>query len=114
LALLSARQGGDDERAQQLASRAREAYPNDPDVAAALGMVAYRRGDFARATQLLRESSQVKTEDAEVQYYLGMAHYRLKQNRESQAALEKAVSLKLRAELLPEAKRVLKELESPR
>ncbi|MBE7502269.1 MAG: tetratricopeptide repeat protein [Verrucomicrobiales bacterium] len=114
LALLFARQGGEDNRAQQLATRAREAYPSDPDVAAALGTVAYRRGDFARAVQLLRESSQVKTQDAEVQFYLGMAHYRLKQNRESQTAIQKAISLRLRAELLPEAERVLKELESTR
>ncbi len=111
LALLRVRQGEDDAQVFALASKAREAYPQDAEVAATLGVLAYRRGDFTRATQLLNEALRQRPDEAEWQYYLGMTHYRLKQPAQSKPALQKAVALKLRGELATEANRVLAELK---
>ncbi len=111
LVLLRVGQGEDDPQVFALATRVREAFPRDAEVAAALGILALRRGDFTRAVQLLGEALRERPDVAEWQYYLGLAHYRLKQPQQSKAALEKAVSLNLNAELTREARRILTELK---
>ncbi len=100
-----------DATAYPLAVKARAAFPNDPGVAKALGMIVYRQGDYSRAANLLRESAGQKSGDAETMYYLGMAQYRLKNRAESKAALQKALDLNLAGAPAAEAKRVLAELK---
>jgi tetratricopeptide (TPR) repeat protein len=111
LAVLYAERIGDYQRAYEPAVKAREAFPDDPDVAKTLGMVVYRRGDYKRAAQLLRESAEKRTTDAELYYYLGMAHYQLKQKSESKRALNQAMALNANAKFVEEAKKVLAELK---
>ncbi|HNU53282.1 MAG TPA: tetratricopeptide repeat protein [Verrucomicrobiota bacterium] len=111
LAILIEKQGADDKRAADLATTAREAYPDDADLARTLGMLAYRRGDFGRATQFLKESARKRANDAELSFYLGMSHYRLDQKAESRQALQGALALKVRDDLAREAQRVLQELK---
>jgi tetratricopeptide (TPR) repeat protein len=100
---------GDDQRAYPLAIQAREAFPDDAQVARMLGVISYLRGDYSRSAQLLAESLRRGTEDAELAYYLGMAHYRLKQKPESKAALQRAIALNLAPKLAAEASRVIEE-----
>ena len=100
---------GDDKKAYTLAAAAREALPNDPELAKAFGIIVYRTGDFARAASLLRESATKRTEDAEVFYYLGAAQAKLKQRPESQKSLQRALELKLKPDLATDAQRLLKE-----
>jgi tetratricopeptide (TPR) repeat protein len=102
---------GDYQSAYEPALKAREAFPDDPDVAKTLGVAVYRRGDFKRAAQLLKESSGRRTADAELFYYLGMANYQLKQTNESKQALRQAVALNSGAKFVEEANKVLTELK---
>jgi Flp pilus assembly protein TadD len=67
-------------------------------------------GDFTRAVSLLRESAGQRTQDAELLYYLGAAQAKLKQRTESRQSLQRALDLNLRADLVAEAQRILKEL----
>jgi putative PEP-CTERM system TPR-repeat lipoprotein len=111
LALLYFGPLSDDQRAYALANQARELFPDDPQVAGALGVLAYRRDDFSRAALLLAESLRQQTKDAQLNYYLGMAHHRLKHKPETKDALQRAVALKLPPEMETEANRVLGELK---
>jgi Flp pilus assembly protein TadD len=111
LAILCAEQLGDDQKAYALAAKAREAFPQDADLAKTLGALAYRRGDYARSAQLLKETALKRNNDAELFYYLGMAHYRLKESKEGKAALQRALSLNLKPQLADETRRVLAQLK---
>ena len=111
VAFLCAERLGDYQQAYEPALKAREAFPNDPDVAKTLGIVVYRRGDFKRAVQLLAESSAKRPSDAELFYYLGMAHYQLKEKNESKQALRQAVTLNADGKFVEEANKILAELK---
>jgi putative PEP-CTERM system TPR-repeat lipoprotein len=104
----------DDQRAYELASKVRETFPDDPDVARTLGILTYRLGkdntDFARSAQLLRESALKRTEDPELFYYLGLAEYQTKQLQESKEALQRALTLNLQSKFADDARRVLAKL----
>lgn len=97
-------------RGFELATRAREALPNDSDVARILGILSYKRAEYSRAVQLLSEAGRAQAEDAETQFYLGMGYFHLKQNANSKAALERALRLKLDPELATEARKALQAL----
>ncbi len=107
LVQLSVRNPADDKETYELALKAREAFPQDPDVAKALGMLAFRRGDYPRAAQLLTESSVQRASDAELFYYLGLAQNQLKQKAASANSLRKALALNLKTPLADEAQRIL-------
>ncbi|MEP6662518.1 MAG: tetratricopeptide repeat protein, partial [Verrucomicrobiota bacterium] len=109
--ILNAQSPGDEKSNYALGIKAREAFPDDPDVAKAVGILSYRKGEYQRAVQLLRESARQKTKDAEIFYYLGLAHLKLKENKESKEALQQSLSLNLSGKMAEEAKRVLSELK---
>jgi len=112
LAILYVEHLGDDPKAYDLATKARGAFPEDAELAKALGILVYRRGDdYARAAQLLKESVQKRRDDAELLYYLGMTQYRLKQTAESKQTLQQALALNMPAKLADEARRVLAEMK---
>jgi tetratricopeptide (TPR) repeat protein len=101
----------DDKKAYDLTSKAREAFPQDPDIAKALGILTYRKGDYLRASQLLKDSARASKSDAEILYYLGMAQYQLKAKTESKASLQQAMALNLQPKLAADAQRILTELK---
>jgi tetratricopeptide (TPR) repeat protein len=109
LALLYAERPQDVGKAYDLASKARQAYPDDEEVARTLGILSYRRNLYPQAVELLKQSSGKRKDDAEALYYLGEAHYQLKQWSECKAALERTASLRLPASLADAAKRTLGE-----
>jgi tetratricopeptide (TPR) repeat protein len=111
LAILYAEDPAKNQRAYDLATKAREVYPADPEIAKTLGILVYRQGDYARSVNLLKEGASKRDGDAELLYYLGMAQYRLKERGESKHALQRALDLKLSDNLAGEAKRVLAELK---
>ena len=110
LSILLSQSAPTSDAALQYATRAREALPGDPEVARALGMIAFHRKDYARAAQLLKECSTALPNDAETYYYLGMAHFQLKQSALSRSALERAVSLSPQAGFVAEARKALSQL----
>jgi tetratricopeptide (TPR) repeat protein len=111
LAIIYAATPGDNAKAYEMASKARTVYPNDADVAKALGVIMYRQNDFDRAATLLKESASKRPTDAELHYYLGMAQYRLKRTTDSRASLRRSLELNLKPDLTAEANKVLAELK---
>jgi tetratricopeptide (TPR) repeat protein len=110
LATLLCKSPSDVDVAFQHATKAREAFPNDADVARALGIIAFQRKDYARASQLLKEMSQTNPADAEGLYYLGIAQFRLNEKTESRQTLRRALSLDGNAPFASEAQRIIAEL----
>jgi Flp pilus assembly protein TadD len=102
---------GDDQRAYDLAFKARSAHQDDAELAKLLGKIACRRKDYSYAFRLLQESTRKLPNDAEAFYYLGLACYHLKQPNESKQALRQAIALKADAKLVQEANRMLAELQ---
>jgi tetratricopeptide (TPR) repeat protein len=111
LAVLDAEYPDDDPRIFDLAGKARDALPDDMEVAKAFGIIVYRTGDYARAENLLEESARQRNDDAELMYYLGMTRYQLKQRAECKQTLQHALDLNLNATLAAEARRILVELK---
>jgi tetratricopeptide (TPR) repeat protein len=107
LTLLYAAHPDDDKKALELAGKAREAYPTDPDVAKAFGIILFRQANYTRAVTLFRESARNRTTDAELMYYLGMSQHHLKDQPGSKSSLERALELGLSGGLAEEARRTL-------
>jgi Flp pilus assembly protein TadD len=111
LAILYAKDPNNNAQAYALAVKARKAFPGDPEVAKALGIIVFRQGDYPRAANLLQESARQKNGDAELIYYLGMAQYHLKNRAESKISLQRALDLNLSGTQAVEARRILAELK---
>jgi tetratricopeptide (TPR) repeat protein len=109
LIILYSKNPGDSSKGYDLAPKAREAYPKDPMVAKACGIIDYQHGDFRRAEELLTESAGQLNGDAETIYYLGMAQYRLKE-KSSKSTLERALGMDLSTDLAGEVRRILSEI----
>ena len=95
----------------ELATKARESFPDDPNLARVLGVLACRRGDYSAAARFLKQSLQTRKDDAELLYYLGVAQYHLKSPAESRQSLKRAFDLNLAPQLAADAKRILAELK---
>ncbi len=111
LVLLRVRAGESDPALLQMAAQAREAFPQDAELAAATGELALRRGDAARAAQLLTEAVRQQTNRAEWWFQLGLAHQQQKQVAQARAALQRAIELPLPTEQAARARAVLAELK---
>jgi tetratricopeptide (TPR) repeat protein len=111
MAVLLSKSSSNIDTAFKHATRAREALPDDPEVARALGIISFHRKDYARSAQLLKQASLKVPTDAETFYYLGMAYFHSKDKANCRAALQQALSLSTNAPFAVEAKRVLAELK---
>jgi tetratricopeptide (TPR) repeat protein len=99
-----------DKSAYDYALQAHEAFPDDPEVAKALGIIVYRQGDYSGSVRYLKESVSRKTGDAQLLYYLGMAQYKLRERTDSKKSLTQAIDLKLPDNMASEAKKILAQL----
>jgi Flp pilus assembly protein TadD len=100
----------EEQKALELASKARETLRDDPDLAAVLGKIAFRREDYGRSVRLLQEAARGTCAGAEVLYYLGLANYRLNQSKECRQALQTALALNAKSPLAEEARQILAKL----
>ena len=107
LAILGSRQAEFDQQAYDYAQQARTAFPNNPEIAKALGILTYRKGDHGRVVALLKESLATLKDDPEGWYYLGQAQFALKKPAESKASLQRAIELGLKGDQAKEAQRIL-------
>jgi putative PEP-CTERM system TPR-repeat lipoprotein len=102
--------GQDLKRALLLAQSARDAAPQDPQIADTLGWVHYKQAAYPAAEALLREAVEKLPANAEVQYHLGMALAKLGRNEEARAALAKSLELSASHPGAAEAKATLASL----
>jgi tetratricopeptide (TPR) repeat protein len=113
LALLYGQLATDSPRAYELVTKARQAYPDDPDIAKTLGILNYRRGYNPQAAELLKEAAVKRKDDPELLYYLGEVHHQLKQWDECKGVLQRALTLNLSPGLADDAKRALADCSEP-
>ena len=106
LAMLYKERNVEDSKAFELTEKARQAYPQDENIAKVLGILNYRRQYYPRAAELLQEAARVGVDDPELQFYLGAAHYQLKQWNQCKAVLERALTLNPAPKLAEEARRI--------
>jgi Flp pilus assembly protein TadD len=105
--IIFAKHPENDKLALELATKAREALPNDAELAKAFGILLYRQGNHSRAAALLQESARSRMRDGELMYYLGMAQRKLNDEAASNRSLARALELGLPAELETSAKRLV-------
>lgn len=110
--LWSAVTDADAKRTLEYATKSRERFPDDSEVAKALGVVLFRQGNFNRAATLLGEAAQKREKDADLQRYLGLALRQVKRPSDARKALETALALKLSGEAAEEVRRALEELKA--
>jgi len=109
LALLYGQLSTDSTKAYELVTKARQAYPDDPDIAKTLGILNYRRAYYPQSLELLKEAAAKRKDDPQVLYYLGEVHHQLKQYSECKDTLERALTLNLSPGLSDDARRALAE-----
>jgi tetratricopeptide (TPR) repeat protein len=96
--------------AYDLATKARKALPNDPELAELLGRLSYDKKEYPRAIQLFQESARKRPLDADSLFYLGMSQLQTRQKAEAQGILNQALVAGLRDPMAAEAKRALADL----
>jgi Flp pilus assembly protein TadD len=111
LAILYARDPAKTDRANALAAKARAAFPDDPVLIKAAGIIAFQQGDSTRTVNLLKQSAAIAEPDAELLYYLGTAQFKLKDTTGSKASLQQALALKLSGPQAEAAKQMLGQLK---
>jgi tetratricopeptide (TPR) repeat protein len=97
--------------AYDLATKARKALPDDPELAELLGRLSYEKKEYLRAIQLLQESARKRPLDADSLFYLGMSQLQTRQKAEAQGILSRALVAGLRDPMAAEAKRALADLQ---
>jgi tetratricopeptide (TPR) repeat protein len=107
LALLYGRLATDSAKAYELVTKARQAYPEDPEIAKTLGILNYRRGYYPQSIELLKEAAAKRKDDPELAYYLGEVYHQLKQYTECKEVLQRALSSNLSPGLADDARRAL-------
>ena len=113
LALLYGQLSTDSAKAYELVTKARQAYPDDPDIAKTLGILNYRRGYYPQSVELLKEAAAKRKDDPELLYYLGEVYHQLKQWDECKGALQRALTLNLSPGLADDARRALADCSEP-
>jgi tetratricopeptide (TPR) repeat protein len=113
LAKLYGQRHSDDPKAFDVVNRARQSYPDDPEIAKALGILNYRRGYYPQSVELLKEAARNRKHDAEVLYYLGEDYNQLKQWNECKDTVRQALAMNLPPELASNAKRILAVCSDP-
>jgi tetratricopeptide (TPR) repeat protein len=111
LAMLYAREPSTVAAAYDLATKARKALPDDPELSELMGRLSYEKKEYPRAIQLLQESSRKRPLDADSLFYLGMSQLQTRQKTEAQGILNQALVAGLQDPMAAEAKRALADLQ---
>jgi tetratricopeptide (TPR) repeat protein len=97
-------------RAGELARKARETMPGDPELTGILGIIAYHERNYGQAAQLLQESTAAGGSGANLEFFLGMAFWAEGNHKAGRRHLEQAIELGLPPEQAAEARRMLTQL----
>jgi tetratricopeptide (TPR) repeat protein len=112
LAILDAQNLVEPDKAYPIAVKAREAFPDDPQVARALALILFQQGDYVRAADLFHTISDSNAADAELFYCLGISEFRLKNYADSRKSLQHALGLNLSGPQATDARQTLAELNN--
>ena len=92
-ALLYGRRATDDAKAYEQVTKARQLFPDDPEIAKTLGIMTYRRGLYPQAAVLLKDAATKLNDDSDLLVQLGEAYHQIKQWKECEAVLQRALKL---------------------
>lgn len=98
------------EEAYELALKATNALPDDPELAETLGEISYKKNEFTHAIQWFQESARKRPLRGTDLYYLGMSQLRMSKDAESSKSLQEALAAGLPGPMSAEANAVLTEL----
>jgi tetratricopeptide (TPR) repeat protein len=107
LAILYSRRPNEEAKALDLAAKARQSYPDDPELTKTLGILNYQRGYYPQSAEMLKSAAAKTGDDPELLYYLGQTHHQLKQWNECKETLQRVLSMTLPPKLADEAKPAL-------
>ena len=77
--------------AYDLATKARKALPDDPQLSELLGRLSYEKKEYPRAIQLLQESARKQPLDADSLFYLGMSQLQASQKAEARGVTQSSL-----------------------
>ena len=97
LALVYSTRAADASKAFDMAAKARQAYPDDAELAKTFGILNFKRGLYPQSAELLNQAAGSRRNDADIQLYLGKSYQQLKRWDECKSALERALALNLPA-----------------
>jgi len=98
----------------ELAKKAKEQLPDDPNVADTLGLALLHKGIYSAAIAELSEAVEKLPEHPTVLYHLGLAHWKNGEKEKAIEVLEKALSMKGEFPERAEAKKLLEEIRTER
>jgi tetratricopeptide (TPR) repeat protein len=98
-------------KAYDLAVKAHNNLPDDPDAGKILAVICYKRKDYAYAAQLFQDSASKSPLDAPSLYYLGMSLLQTNHKSDSRDTLQQAIAAGLKDPQLADANRVLAQLQ---
>jgi tetratricopeptide (TPR) repeat protein len=107
LATLFAHDSSATATAYDLAAKARQALPDDAELAELLAQLSYEKKEYRRAIQLLQEGARTKSLNANSLFYLGMSELQVRQKTEAQGVLNQALLAGLQEPLASEARQAL-------
>ncbi|MEZ5329486.1 MAG: tetratricopeptide repeat protein [Verrucomicrobiales bacterium] len=109
LAALLARDPKTLETARELALKAREKLPDDPELAATVAEISFHQSEFAYAIQLLRPlDASPAGLSARHLYFLGMSEIQTKESEKGKTTLRRALTAGLSGKLADSARAALK------
>src|SRR5205807_5353912 len=111
LAVLYSEHGGNQEKALELAQRAKESAADDPHISDTLGWILYKRGIYQRAADLLKESAAKLPDQPVVQYHLGLASLKAGDKQGARKALTAAINSPANFAGKDEARKALADLK---
>jgi tetratricopeptide (TPR) repeat protein len=109
LALLYGTSSSQNPKAYDIVRKARQAYPDDAEIAKILGILDYRRGLAAQSLELLKEAATKRKDDPELLYYLAEDYRQTKDYDACKDTVQRALSLNLAAEFTGQANKTLEE-----
>lgn len=113
LTLLYAGKTGNNPKALEVALKARQSYPSDPEIGRAVGILQFKAENFPRAIELLKEVVSKRPEDATAYYFLGKSYHELKDRPQCKSALERSIALNVGAQFAESAKSGLADCTDP-
>ncbi|MFC1884480.1 tetratricopeptide repeat protein [Thermodesulfobacteriota bacterium] len=110
LAYLYAEQGKNLDRAVELANKAKELMPENPDIADTLGYVYLKKGSFLLAKKAFNEGIRLSPNNPLLHYHLGLLFYEEKDFSSATLELQTALKLGLGQKEKGEIEEVLKKM----
>ncbi len=108
-----AESGGNIDEALGFAQLAKEKTPKDVGVMDTLGWIYYLKGSYLNAISEFQDGLELAPENPVINYHLGLAYYKNNQADAAKEFLEKALKIDQNFKGSEEARKVLKEMETP-